>query len=251
MHIDILELQSFYASDLGRLAERSILMTLSSIWEPIPDERLVGLGYTTPYLDRFQADAERCLAFMPAGQGSFSWPLTSNSKTALVYEEDLPLAEAAIDRLLMVHSLEFTESPEETLKEMWRVLAPNGRLIIVVPNRRGMWARFENTPFGSGRPYSRSQLSLLLQKANFTVIRETHALSFPPSHRRWLQKTAPVFEKMGGGKRSLLAGVLIIEAQKRLYQGIPAIRRSSRRVFVPVFAPQGMRKMSKEKSVES
>ena len=84
MHIDILELQSFYASDLGRLAERSILMTLSSIWEPIPDERLVGLGYTTPYLDRFQADAERCLAFMPAGQGSFSWPLTSNSKTALV-----------------------------------------------------------------------------------------------------------------------------------------------------------------------
>lgn len=242
MHVDILELQKFYTSPLGRLAERFIAMTLSSIWEPIADERLVGLGYPTPYLDRFQADAERCFAFMPAGQGSCDWPSVGNPKTALVYEEELPLPDSSIDRLLLVHCLEFTESPEETLKEMWRVLAPNGRLVVVVPNRRGMWARFENTPFGSGRPYSRSQLSSLLQKANYTVIRETHALSFPPLHRRWSQKAAPIFEKLGGGNRSLLAGVVIVEAQKRLYQGIPAVKRASRRVFVPVFAPQAMRK---------
>ena len=41
---------------------------------------------------------------------------------------------------------------------MWRVLAPSGR-VIVVPNRRGPWARADNTPFGHGRPYSRSQIT--------------------------------------------------------------------------------------------
>ena len=39
--------------------------------------------------------------------------------------------------------------------------------------------------------------------------------------------------------RSIFSGVIIVEAQKRLYQGIPVAQRASRRVFVPVLAPQG------------
>jgi hypothetical protein len=31
-----------------------------------------------------------------------------------------------------------------------------------------------------------------------------------------------------------------VEAQKRLYQGLPVTQRASRRVFVPVLAPQGV-----------
>jgi len=34
--------------------------------------------------------------------------------------------------------------------------------------------------------------------------------------------------------------VIIVEAQKRLYQGLPVTQRASRRVFVPVLAPQGV-----------
>ncbi len=48
------------------------------------------------------------------------------------------------------------------------MLAPGGRLVIVVPNRRGVWARFEHTPFGTGRPFSRGQLTELLRETNFT-----------------------------------------------------------------------------------
>ncbi|TIU75602.1 MAG: SAM-dependent methyltransferase, partial [Mesorhizobium sp.] len=46
MHSDIVDLRSFYSTTLGRLAERAITMSLSSIWAPVPNERLVGLGYT-------------------------------------------------------------------------------------------------------------------------------------------------------------------------------------------------------------
>ena len=155
---------------LGRLAERSITMALSSVWANLPNERLVGLGYTLPWLDRFGADAERVFAFMPATQGAVDWPTAGPSATALVFDEELPLVDSSIDRMLLVHSLEHAESPRETLKEIWRVLSPAGRVVIVVPNRRGVWARFEHTPFGTGRPFSRGQLNELLREANFTPV---------------------------------------------------------------------------------
>ena len=85
-----------------------------------------------------------------------------------MFDEELPLADSSIDRMLLVHLLEHAENPRETLKEIWRVLAPGGRLVIVVPNRRGVWARFEHTPFGTGRPFSRGQLTELLRETNFT-----------------------------------------------------------------------------------
>ena len=152
MHADIVDLRQFYHSELGRLAEQSIAMALSSLWVRLPQERLVGLGYAVPFLDRFGADTERTFAFMPAGQGAVNWPMGSLSSTALIFDEELPLPDSSVDRVLMVHSLEFAESPRETLKELWRVLAPGGRLVIVVPNRRGVWARMEHTPSAPAGP---------------------------------------------------------------------------------------------------
>ena len=115
MNSDIVDLRSFYSSLLGRLAERSITMAISSVWANLPNERLVGLGYTLPWLDRFGADAERVFAFMPATQGAVAWPTAGPSATALVFDEELPLVDSSIDRMLLVHSLEHAESPRETL----------------------------------------------------------------------------------------------------------------------------------------
>ncbi len=239
MHPDIIELRAFYDTTLGHLAERTLRMTLAGLWARIPGERLVGMGYSLPYLDRFAVDTERTFAFMPAGQGAVAWPPTRNPATALVFDEELPLPDSSIDRVLMVHALEYAENAPETLKEIWRVLAPNGRLVVVVPNRRGVWARFEHTPFGSGRPYSRTQIAALLREANFTVNTVAQALHFPPVTRRWMMRPCLAVEGVGRRLWPLFAGVLVVEAQKRLYQGLPVAQRSSRRVFVPVLAPQG------------
>jgi SAM-dependent methyltransferase len=238
MHADVVDLRAFYASVLGRLAERSIAMALSTVWPRLPDERLVGLGYAVPWLDRFGADAERVFAFMPAGQGASVWPPAGPSATALVFDEELPLPDSSVDRILMVHALEHSENPRETLKEMWRVLAPNGRLVIVAPNRRGVWARFEHTPFGTGRPFSRGQLTTLLRETNFTSGGWSEALLFPPSRRRGVLRFHGVLERLGRRFWPMFSGVTIVEAQKRLYQGLPVAKRASRRVFVPVLSPQ-------------
>lgn len=247
MHADIVDIRAFYGSKLGRLAERSISLALSALWTAPSSERLVGLGYTLPWLDRFGRDSERVFSFMPAQQGAVNWPPGSPSAAALVFEEELPLPDAAIDTLLMVHSLEHAENPHEMLKEAWRVLAPGGRLIIVVPNRRGVWARVEHTPFGTGRPFSRGQLTTLLKDTHFTPGRFAEALFFPPSQRPPLLKLWSAMERTGRRYLPIFAGVQIVEAQKRLYQGLPATARASRRVFVPVLAPQGATRSARSK----
>lgn len=236
---DIIDLRSFYSSTLGRLAKRSIAMALSSIWAKLPNERLVGLGYTLPWLERFGKDTERVFAFMPAAQGAVNWPAGKPSTTALVFEEELPLFDSSIDRILLVHALEHAENPREMLKEIWRVLAPGGRLVIVVPNRRGMWARFEHTPFGAGRPFSRSQLASLLRETSFTPGAWSDALHFPPSRRSWMMRPHALLESVGRRLWPVFAGVIVVEAQKRVYQGLPVAARASRRIFVPVLTPQG------------
>lgn len=239
MHVDIVELRAFYSTLLGRLAERSIADALEPVWAAVPNERLVGLGYALPWLDRHIDKAERVFAFMPATQGAVRWPAEGMSATALVFDEELPLPDSSVDRILMVHALEHSESPHDTLQEMWRVLAPNGRLVVVVPNRRGMWSRFEHTPFGTGRPFSRGQLNTLLRAANFTPGPTSEALFLAPSKRRWVLKFYKIAEKLGRRFWPIFAGAIVVEAQKRLYQGIPVARRTSRRVFVPVLSPQG------------
>jgi SAM-dependent methyltransferase len=139
----------------------------------------------------------------------------------------------------MVHLLEHAESPIDTLKEAWRVLAPGGRLLVVVPNRRGLWARFEHTPFGTGRPYSRGQLSALLREAMFSPVAWSDALHYPPVRRRAAIRFWLGLEQVGRRLWPVFSGLVIVEATKRLYQGLPAAQRQSRRVFVPVLAPQG------------
>jgi SAM-dependent methyltransferase len=238
MHTDIVDIRLFYGTQLGRLAERSIAMALVPIWSKLANERLVGIGYSLPWLDRLSSDAERTFAFMPAKQGAVTWPPRGPSATVLVFDEELPLPDSSVDRILMVHALEHSESPADTLQEMWRVLSPGGRLVVVVPNRRGLWARFEHTPFGTGRPFSRAQLTKVLRGANFTPTAWSDGLHFPPWHHRSLMRFSPTAERLGRRFWPIFSGAILVEAEKRLYQGLPVTERASRRVFVPVLSPQ-------------
>ncbi len=114
----------------------------------------------------------------------------------------------------MVHGLESSENAGHLLREMWRVLSDGGRLIVVVPNRRSIWARADHTPFGHGHPYSMEQLNRVLRQSMFTPVRETRALFFAPSRRRFWVTAAPAWERIGERWFSPLGGVAIVEATK-------------------------------------
>jgi SAM-dependent methyltransferase len=181
-----------------------------TLWPSAAGDRLLGIGYATPYLRDLGRQAERVLAFMPAAQGVVNWPLDAPNSAALVAEDCLPLPDASMDRVLVIHALEAAVSPPDVLREIWRVLAPGGRVIAVVPNRRGIWARAEATPFGCGTPFGRGQLTALLRDAMFSPLNWTEALAMPPFQSRSLLGSGASWERIGRALWPAFAGVIIV-----------------------------------------
>src|ERR1700692_1545548 len=156
MTIDVIDLRDFYSQRLGIVARRLINRGIRASWPNVGGQRLLGLGYPTPYLGLFREDSERCIAFMPAAQGVLKWPTARPALATLIDEFSMPLPDAAVDRILIVHALEMSDDPGRLLRAIWSALAAPAALSGVIPNRRGVWTRTDNTPFGHGRPYSRS-----------------------------------------------------------------------------------------------
>ena len=235
MTVDVTELRDFYSSRLGLVARRLINRGIAARWPDARGQRVLGIGYPTPYLGLFREDSERCIAFMPAGQGVLKWPTARATLSALVEEQSLPLPDAAIDRIVLVHALEMSDDPEALLREVWRVLAPSGRMIAVIPNRRGVWARTDNTPFGHGRPYSRSQIARLLRGTWFTPTAWSEALFMPPLGRGWFLQSAPAWERIGAALSLPFAGVHIVESSKQVSRSLPVRRERTR--LIPSLEP--------------
>ena len=236
MYADVVDLRDFYATRLGQVARRMIRRRIRMVWRDVGGMRVLGLGYATPYLRPFVAEAERVVALMPASQGVLPWPAEGPNHVALSDEGELPLADFSIDRVLLVHGLEFSEQVRPLMKEIWRVLAGGGRLLVVVPNRRGIWARIDGTPFGQGHPYTPGQLSRLLRDEGFTPERNTAALYLPPTGSRMMLRSAPAWEKLGERWFTTFAGVSMVEATKQIYAK-PAPKRKLRPK--PVYLPVG------------
>ncbi len=231
MFTDVIDLDEFYRSPLGHVARRTIRRRIRALWPDVHGLVVMGLGHATPYLMPFRQEAERVFAIAPAAQGVIPWPPGGPGKVALAYESELPLPDLSIDRLLMVHAVESSEQLRAMMREAWRVLKGNGRMLLVVPNRAGIWSRSERTPFGHGHPYSNGQIRRLLRDSMFTPGETTRALYLPPINRRLVLKSAPALERLGGSLFQTVAGVLLVEATKQVYAATPG-KAVARRRFV-------------------
>lgn len=237
MHLEVQDLTAFYRRPLGQLVRRLLTQRLRSRWRRAHGLTVIGLGFASPFLGSYRGEAVRMGAFMPAGQGGIAWPAHGPVQVVLVDEGRMPLPDNAVDRLLVVHCLETSENARETLREVWRVLAPEGRLLLMVPNRRSIWSRREATPFGHGRPYSRAQLERLLADALFHPIDWSTAVHVPPFEWRPFIRWAAAFERLGARFFSRFGGILIVEARKEVAETLmtpSAARRQGR------LAPAGM-----------
>ena len=261
MTIDVVDLREFYATPLGMRAQASMIKAVEKyggLSRDTADISFVGIGYPLPVFDSAlfgtvpngdttgnSANAlPKTIALMPSRQGAVRWPLNEPSRTALVDENELPLETASVECVILLHLLENVSDPAAMLNEVWRVLVPEGRLILIATNRRGLWARFEHTPFGNGRPFSRGQLGTLLRKAKLTPARWGDCLNFPPMRINRMMKLYPYIEKIAHRVWPVFCGAYVVTATKRLYQGVSSVEKERKRVAVPVLAPQSARASS-------
>lgn len=243
MHLDVVDLKAFYyRTALGRVAQRAIRGQVREFWPSTRGETIAGFGFAVPVLRPFLAQSRRVMAFLPAQQGVMPWPDGEPNICVLCEENNWPIQAGFIDRLVVLHGLETSDRPGPLLDEIWRVLAPGGRVLFIVPNRSGLWARRDATPFGYGRPFSLGQLEAQLQQHRFVPERHRAALFSPPSQKRFWLKMSGLWESAGRAIGTQLAGgVLLVEASKQIYAptsgGSPEAARRPLRVLAGIGAP--------------
>ncbi|WP_075261555.1 class I SAM-dependent methyltransferase [Candidatus Odyssella acanthamoebae] len=217
--MDISDLLKFYASSLGMEVQNRLTNSITELWPSVKCDTFICHGFPFPFLNDMVLKVERMAVFMSPHIGVMNWPLKGKNITALAEEGDLPLGDDSVDRLLLLHSLEFCQNPRSFLREIWRVLAPEGRAIVMVPNRRSLWSRLDHTPFGHGNPYSMGQLSYLLKENQFEICQKVRSLYILPSEFWHNTVAASIAESLNKTFAEKLSGVVAIEVKKRVYSG--------------------------------
>ena len=210
-------LDAFYRSRLGQSAAALICERMTALWGSCQGQRVLGVGYPGPLLPLWQAEASSCVGAVPEEIGEVRLAAEHGQSLCLIPEHRLPFAEGLFDRVFLLHALEEADSPRQLLREAWRVLAPEGRLVIAVTNRRSMWSLAESKPFGHGRPWTRRQLVRFVNDSLFQITASTTAVHMPPVDWRLITAASKSWERVGELILPGLGGVVLVEAVKRLY----------------------------------
>jgi SAM-dependent methyltransferase len=239
MRPGVADLRDFYGTGLGQIARRYVGRRIREAWPDLRNLAVLGLGYATPYLRPFLEEAAQVVAVMPSSQGVHRWPRNYDelNRALLSIESTVPVPDQSMHRALLVHALENSESVRPMLREVWRVLSAEGRVLLVVPNRLGLWSRLERTPFGHGHPFSPPQITRLLSENLFTPLGVRSCLFTPPLRSRFMLRSSPAFENLGS--RGIgIGGVLVAEASKQMYALVrPAL--APKRAAIPAASVDG------------
>jgi SAM-dependent methyltransferase len=224
------DLERFYKSSLGCLVRANIRRKIKEFWPDVEKSELLtlGIGFCQPLI------TERASRFIAMPKQMAGDELNSG---LVINESCLPFADNSIHRLIIFNTLEYTAEPVELLAEAWRVLAPEGRIIVIAPNRNSSWARSPITPFGYGTPYSKSQLTGMIEQAGFILGLVASTQFIPPSNWRSLIRLNQFLENkiFCSDKCKFMknyGGILIAEGCKRVY----STNNGSRKMAV-VFKP--------------
>lgn len=224
------QLRAFYKTLGGRFVRKLVRDRVDALWPSHKGLRVVGAGYAAPYLKPYLEEAERAVCVMFPVQGVHQWPEHDDNLTCLTDESDLPLETNSVDRILLIHSLEFTGFLKPAFEEFYRVLKSNGRIIVVVPNRMGLWARADWTPFGRGTPYSAAQVEEFLKENLFIPEGSERALFIPPFKSQTLLRSAMLWEKLGRKICPAMGGILLVEASKQIYAGTGKLAPAAKKI---------------------
>jgi len=238
MRPDVIALRNFYAAPVGRAVADCIAANIRRLWPDLGGQHLAGIGFAPPLFERLGGTAASRIALMPGPQGILAWPDAARNAAALVEDDRLPLPDGSFDRIILAHALEVADHSRELLAETWRIMAPGGRLIVVVPRRRGVWAGLERTPFASGQPFSRAQLTRLLADNFLPASRTSTALYLPPVRPFANAKLLRIVERAGRALLPGLGGVVIVEAEKQVFRPVGVRRRPSLASVRPALRPK-------------
>ena len=220
------DLEHFYKTPLGIRTRRILvqILQMQGFYTFKKEDKKGFFGYPWPFLRKEQKEDSLVLLSAARFSPFFSQEKRVNgeAKSIIVASEtELPLQDHSLDYVFIIHWLEYAYDSQKALREIWRVLKNEGRVILVIPNRRSLWAAKDSTPFGQGISFSYSQILHLLRDSFFTPLNIQGALYMPPTSWRFLTffffSLERFSKKRVGRFLGFFAGVWVVEASKHTH----------------------------------
>lgn len=221
------QLQDWASSPSGRSLIEAEAAQLAAVLPTLYGPTIVQLG--APSLRRFLEASEsltKILACPRAGHGN-------ESLVAVARPEALPFDARSVGQVLLPHVLEFSEDPHQVLREVSRVLVPEGHAVILGFNPYSSWGlrrmfqRQSRAPW-SGRFYGLSRVEDWLSVLGFETVSGRMLYFRPPTNSVRLRSRLRFLEQAGDRWWPMFAAVYLLVARKREV-GMTAIRPSWKR----------------------
>jgi len=157
--------------------------------------------------------------------------------------EWLPIATDAIDTVVMPHTLEFTDDPHQVLREIDRILIPEGHAVILGFNPWSLWIFWRMALSWRGRPpwcgrfTSQARLKDWLQLLGFDIIEARRYFYRPPLSHKGLMRRLRFLDRIGQRWTPFFGAGYVVVARKRVATLTP-IRPRWRPVRRPVASPE-------------
>lgn len=194
-------------------------------------------GYQLLQLGELGADLSYLAQCPVRHKTLISGPGLSDSRGVIVGEpQHLPIASDIADVVILPHTLDFSADPHQVLREVERVLIPEGRVIVIGFNPYSLWglwrlvARWRGAIPWCGHFLSYPRLNDWLTLMGFDIER-MDVMEFQPPTRSGRFEAV---DRLGRRVWPMLAGVYMVRAVKRVSRVTPVRQRWSRlRVLGP------------------
>jgi len=187
----------------------------------------------------------------PDGSADGSSQMGASRVAVITRFEELPFASQSIDLVVMPHILEFAQEPHQVLREVDRVLVPEGQVIITGFNPASLWGLRQTLARAGAHPYlprdgqfiSLPRIKDWLKLLSFETNRGRFGCYAPwAGSERWLARWS-FLEKAGDRWWPVFGSVYLLSAIKRV-RGMRVIgpvrkRKEERRVaLAPAATPK-------------
>src|SRR3990167_7897143 len=136
--------------------------------------------------------------------------------------EALPLDTKSADVLILPHTLDFCDDPHQVLREVSRVLRPEGHVVILGFNPMSLWgfrrliARRPRVAPWCGKFFHLSRIKDWLALLDFETTHGTMLYYRPPLRNEGFMQRLHFLDKMGDRWWPMMAGIYLVVAKKRV-----------------------------------
>ncbi|MHB8535493.1 MAG: class I SAM-dependent methyltransferase [Sulfuricaulis sp.] len=136
--------------------------------------------------------------------------------------EALPLDSKSTDVVLLPHTLDFCQDPHQVLREVSRVLRPEGHVVILGFNPMSLWgfrrliARRPRAAPWCGKFFHLSRIKDWLELLEFESTHGTMLYYRPPLRNEGFMHRLHFLDRMGDRWWPMMAGVYLLVAKKRV-----------------------------------